>query len=206
MRNHGPKLFSLSLLAIFAGANFAFSQQVAVKIEVEDPTFEDLQSPDISVGGANKRWDPKDWLEVEVEIELDARPVPKDRYLDSLQIKWYVAVENPAGKGFFLLEKDVKYVNIPIKEAVFASVYLSPSAIKRLTGGERAGKGAVKAVGGEVTVNGKTEVFSSGLKAKWWETDSQSLSRTDKFPLLTKKETPFASLWWDRYLQEEQRR
>jgi len=202
MRADGFQLFLITVFGLVLTVGTSFGQ--AVKIEVSDPTFEDLQSPNIDVSGVSKRWDPKDWLEVEVEIELDARPVPADGYLDRLQIRWFVAVKNPAGKGFFLLEKEVTYVNIPIKEKVFASVYLSPSAIKRLTGGERAGKNAVEAVGGEGTVNGKTEAFSEGLKAGWWK--SGSLSRSDKFPLLTKKQTPFATLWWDRYIQEEVRR
>lgn len=200
MRKHVSKFFMTCILAIFAGAQLSLAQ--AVKIEVDDPSFDAIPSP--GFGEGRKKWDPKDWLEAEVKLNIEARPEPKDGYLDRLQIRWYVAVKNPAGRGFFLLEKDVTYVNVPLDEDVYASVYISPAAFHRLTGSDRASKGAIEAIGGEVSVNGKTETFSVGQKAGWWT--SGSLSRTDKFPLLTKSETPFAPLWWDRYLQEEKRR
>lgn len=197
-----PLLKSLTVAAGLFGAAPLFGQ--AVKIEVEKPSFEDLQSPELGGNTGKKKWDPKDWLEVEVEMKVEARPEPKDKYLDSLSVRWYVAVENPAAKGYYLLEKDVEYVNVPVGESFFVSVYLSPASIQRLTGGDRAGKNSVTAVGGEVKCMGETAEFSEGQKPGWW--NSGSLSRTEKFPLLSKSETPFKFLWWDRFLEERQGR
>ena len=193
--------------ALLAGLLFfsagAFAQQV--KVSVAKPEFDDLPSPEVGGNTGKKRWEPKDWLEAEVEIKLEARPVPKDGYVDSLTIRWFVAVEDPAGKGYLLLEKEVTYVNIPVDEEFFVSVYLSPSSIMRLTGGDRAGKSSVWGVAGEVTFNGsRVAEFSSKSEKEWWR--SPKLSRTDKFPLMSKNETPFKFLWWDRYVQEEERR
>lgn len=177
----------------------------AVKVEAEKPEFDVLPSPELGGNTNEKKWQPKDWLEAEVELKLEASPEPKDGYVDRLDIRWYVAVEDPAGKGYFLIEKDVTYLNIPVGDSVFASVYLSPSAIKRLTGGERAGKSSIWGVAGEVTYNGqKVATFSSKSTKEWWT--SPKLSRTDKFPLMSKHETPFKFLWWDRYLQEQEGR
>lgn len=184
-------------------ASTAYGQ--AVKVEAEKPSFDVLPSPELGGNTNEKKWQPKDWLEAEVELKLEARPEPKDGYVDRLDVRWYVAVEDPAGKGYFLLEKDVTYLNVPVGEGVFASVYLSPSAIKRLTGGERAGKSAIWGVAGEVSYNGqKVATFSSKSTKEWWT--SPKLSRTDKFPLMSKNETPFKFLWWDRYLQEQEGR
>lgn len=188
-------------LGLFATSSYG----QAVKVEAEKPEFDDLPSPELGGNTNEKKWQPKDWLEAEVELKVEARPEPKDGFIDRLEIRWYVAVEDPASKAFFLLEKDVTYLNVPVGEDVYASVYLSPSAIKRLTGGERAGKSAVWGVAGEVTYNGqKVAVFSSKPDKEWWK--NTKLSRTDKFPLMSKTETPFKFLWWDRYLQEQEAR
>jgi hypothetical protein len=195
------------LIALFAGFCFFATGAVAqqVKVTADKPEFDDLPSPEIGGNTGKKKWDPKDWLEAEVKLELEAKPEPEDKYVDGLTIRWFVAVEDPAGKGYFLLEKEVNYVNIPVGEEVHASVYLSPSTIKRLTGGERAGKSAVWGVAGEVSFNGsKVAEFSSKSTKEWWR--SSKLSRSDKFPLMSKGETPFKFLWWDRYLQEEESR
>jgi hypothetical protein len=140
-----------------------------------------------------------------VKLELEAESGYEENYVDGLSIRWYVAVQNPTGNGFFLLEKDVDYVNMPVEEEIFAAVYLAPATIKRLTGSDRADKGAIEGVAGEVSFNGqKVAVFSSRSGDEWWK--SPSLSRTEKFPLMSKGETPFMNLWWDRYLQEKENR
>lgn len=188
-------------LCFFATGTFAQT----VKVTVDKPDFDDFPSPELGGNTGEKNWEPLDWLEAEVKLKVEARPEPKDGYVDSLTIRWYVAVEDPAGKGFFLLEKEVDYVNVRLDEDVYASVYLSPAAIRRLTGGDRAGKSAVWGVAGEVSYNGaKVAEFSSKSTKEWWR--SNKLSRSDKFPLRSKSETPFKFLWWDRYLQEKEPR
>ena len=203
MLNSTLKNTVVILAGILLCSSGAFAQ--AVRVTVDKPEFDDILSPQFGGNTDEKRFDPKDWLEAEVKIKVEAKPEPKDGYLDSLSIRWFVAVEDPAGKGYFLLEKEVNYVNIPVDEDFFASVYLSPSTIKRLTGGERAGSNSVWGVAGEVSYNGsRVAEFSSKSTKEWWR--SSKLSRTDKFPLMSKNETPFKSLWWDRYVQEEERR
>ena len=201
------QLRTSAILAVLMGlaSPFVLQAQNHVSIEIDDPTFEALQSPDVNIRNS-KSWSPKDWLEVEVEFEVD-KVAPADAlFVDNLTVKWYVAVENPQVKGkFLLLEKVVEHVNIPVKEKLFTSVYLSPSSINRLTGGGRAGERTVKYVGGEILFNGKRVVaFSSEGKVRdtpWWQ--SPSLSRSDKIPLMSKDETPFNIFWWDRYAENK---
>ncbi len=199
-----PRVLSASLLAVvFATGTSSVCAQA--KMKVDKPEFDDLKSPDLG-GGGKKNFTGKDWLEVEVKFNVaDVRPVSKDGFVDQVEIRWYVAVENPGGEGFWLLEKQVTHVNIELGEDFYASVYLSPASVKRLSGRDRASKSIVWGVAGEITVAGTTESFNSQpSKKEWWK--AGSLSRTDKVPLLNKDETPFKALWWDRYAEIKQDR
>lgn len=196
---------SLSLVATAAvvalSIGSAFGQ--ASKVVVEKPAFDALPSPTFSGMSKDKGFKPKDWLEIEAKLKISLAPEPKSKTADKITVKWYVAVKNPDKAGtFFLLTKEVDHVNVPLEEDIYCSVYLSPASIKRLTGSDKGGKGAVEYVGFEVLVNGekKAEETDKG-KAGWWNTASDKISRSDAVPLLNKTETPFATLWWDRYAE-----
>jgi len=199
------KLISLAptLLSALGGLLLIASPAAAqaYKAEVDKPAFEALLSPDIRLA-VNKNFRPKEWLEMEVEFELDARPLPVDGYIDRCTVQWYAAIKKRDGNGFWLLSKNVDHVNIKIGEKYFSSVYLSPSTYERLTGSERVNKGDIEAVGGIILVNGiQAGQFSSKNlgAAPWWQ--SPSLARTEKFTLLNKDESPFAPYWYDRYAE-----
>jgi len=182
----------------------AFSQLEASKTNVFDvskPEFDDLQSPNIQVG-KNKKFTPKDWLEVEVKLKVKRlKETPKDMYLDEFKVNWYVVVKGQDGKGY-MMTKTITHVNMPIDEEVIASVYLSPNTLRRITGNERAGKGDLEAIGGEIEYGGEmVGFFSHGEKAGWWRQPLEKIERTEKFPLLDKSQTPFAALWYDRYAE-----
>ena len=190
--------FAASALIAVLSIGSAFGQ--ASKVVGEKPVFDDLPSPEFS-GGKQKSFKPKDWLEIEASIKVSLAPEPKSKTCEKLTVKWYIAVKNPEKAGsMLLLTKDIEYVNIPLDEPIFCSVYLSPASIKSLTGSDKGGKGAVEYVGYEVLVNGekKVEETSKG-KAGWWT--SPSLSRSDSPPLLKKSDTPFSNMWWDRYAE-----
>jgi len=197
----------LTLLSAIACATFGFFTDSTVsaqafKVEATKPEFDDLPSPQFS-GGKQKSFKPKDWLEIEASFTVQMKPEPPSKTAERVLVKWYVAVEHPDKRGaYLLLTKDVTHVNVPLDEEIFSSVYLSPASIKRLTGSDRGGKGAVYLVGYEVLVNGEKVAQETNKKdAGWWNTASQLISRSDTVPLLNKMETPFASMWWDRYAE-----
>jgi hypothetical protein len=130
-------------------------------------------------------------------------PAPPSQTAERILVKWYVAVEHPEKKGaYLLLTKDITYVNVPLNEETFTSVYLSPSSVKRLTGSDRGGKKAVYLVGYEVLINGeKVAAESNKEKPGWWNTASDKISRSDTVPLLDKSKSAFANMWWDRYAE-----
>ena len=182
----------------------AFSQLPTSKtnsFDVAKPEFDDLQSPMIQVG-KNKKFTPKDWLEVEVKLKVKKLgQKPEDGYLDEFKVNWYVVVKGQDGKGY-MMTKTITHVNMPVEEEVVASVYLSPNTLRRITGKDRAGKGDLEAIGGEVEFNGEmVGFFSYGQSPGWWRKSLEKIERTDKFPLLDKTQTPFASLWYDRYAE-----
>ncbi len=200
---YSKTLFKAALMGAFlAGTSAVFAE---AKIDVDKPDFDDLQSPEVGGNTGKKNFKPKDWLEVEVKFNVQAvKPEPKDKFVDRVQIRWFVAVKNPGGRDFWLLEKEVTHVNVPVGEDLYASIYLSPNSVRRLSGGDRASKSIVDRVGGEISVAGTTVYFSTKGKAGWWQ--SGQLSRTDKVPLLNKSETPFKMLWWDRYAEVQAER
>lgn len=195
-----------SALAVFtaSAAVLSFSATVNAqgKGEISPPVFDNLPSPEVATGKA-KNFKPKDWLEVEAGIKLPASNAEQKKagFINQVTVKWYLALRNPEGKGMIKLTKTINHINVPIDEEVFSSVYMSPSALKRLTGSDRASKGAVEAVGIEVLVDGE-KVAQAAVKQKegWWNAGSLS-DQSDKFPLLSKDETPFQMLWWDRYAE-----
>jgi len=199
-----------SALATVAASAAAFallsSSASAQKADVGAPVFDDIPSPEVQIG-KNKAFKPKDWLEVEVGIKIPGSAEQKKMgFINAATVKWYVAMKNPDGKGFIKLSKTINHINIPVDEEIFSSVYMSPSALKRLTGKDKAGKSAVEAVGVEVLVDG-VKVGEATVKQKegWWNAGSLS-DQSDKFPLLSKDETPFQMLWWDRYAEIQKER
>jgi hypothetical protein len=199
-----PLRKSLSVLASAAIALLMIgaAHGQAAKVIGEKPSFDDLPSPEFN-GGKQKSFKPKDWLEIEAKIKVLLAPEPKSKTCDRLLVKWYLAVKNPErASTMLLLSKDIEYVSVPLDEDIYVSVYLSPASLRSLTGTDRAGKGVVEYVGYEVLVNGeKVAAETSKGQPGWWNVASNKISRTDSVPLLSKAETPFRDMWWDRYAE-----
>ncbi len=194
--------FSVAAFALATAVTTGHAAAQAVKVVAEKPTNDDLPSPQFQ-GGKDKSFKPKDWLEVETKLKVQLAPAPASKTLDKLTVKWYIAVKNPDKPGtFFLLTKDVDHVNVPLDEDIYVSAYLSPASIKRITGSDKGGKQALEYVGFEILVNGeKAAAETDKGKVGWWATASEKISRSDTVPLLSKAETPFRDMWWDRYAE-----
>ena len=197
-------LKTLAVSASLLCAENALAQAGAVRVTSDKPTFDDLPSPEFPGANKQKRFIPKDWLEVEAKFKVEMKPEPKSKTAEEVTVKWYVAVKNPEKSGqFMLLSKTVNHVNVPLNEDVYTSIYLSPASITRLTGSARNGKAAVEFVGYEIIVAGEPKASSTNKgDVGWWNSKSEKISQNDSVPLLTKSETPFAPMWWDRYADE----
>ncbi len=194
-------IIAISLSAGLSMTSFAQKSKLPAKVKVDKPAFDTLQSPTLG-GGNSKSFRPKDWLEIEVPFQLEGlNPKSKDGFADIMEVKWYIVVKGQDRKNY-RIEKTVKHVNIPVGEEVVTSVYLSPNTLKRITGKDKAGKGDLEAIGGEIHYGGTmVGFFSHGLKKGWWKDEIKSVTTTTKFPLLNKDETPFKLFWHDRYAE-----
>ena len=203
------KSLTVGACALFVAFTLPHASAQTVTATVGKLTSDALLSPQFSVRGTEKGgFKPKEWLEIETSVNLTMNPEPKSMTCDRLTIKWYVVVKDTERSGrFLLLTRDVEHVNIPVKDDVYCSVYLSPASVRRLTGGDRASSRMVERVGYEILVNGvKVAQESSKGDPGWWNAASEKISRSDAVPLLSKNETPFAHLWWDRYAEVSESR
>ena len=201
-------LFGAILPGLIMWASPLMAQQY--KLDVEKPDFDGIYSPIVDGNTGVKKFKPKEWLEVEVKFKIESSN-KNETHADRVTVRWYIAAKVTEGTTTKarVLEKEVNYVNVPLGEEIYASVYLSPSAVKRISGRDNAGKSVVEGVGGEILVNGSQPVKGSGFfstlsrtKGKWWD----SMARYNKIPLRNKDETPFKFLWWDRYAELEDKR
>lgn len=197
----------LLLLGLGALTLSSASAQNQIKVDLDKPDFDDLETPSFGSGeSGNKRFKPKDWLEVEAKFKIEATsPTTPDGFVDGVTVKWYVAVKNPGAKGtFFIISKIIEHVNLPVGEDLYTSVYLSPSTVARISGGrENASKSIVENVGIEILYRGAVvkAISSKGKQEAWWNTANPKVANTEKFVLRNKDETPFKSIWWDRYAE-----
>ena len=198
----------LILLAVVATMFSLFSQKVVaeapntqVKVSLKLGKVEAIDTPTLSTGAAEKRFKPKKWAYIEAEMKVQAAPPPKTGYLDNMTVTFYATAKNPEGpRGYLLMKKEIRYVNIPVDEKVYVCAFMSPSSVKRLTKSDTVGPGSFERLGVEVSYNGKVVAMdSSSGKPGWWNSSSSMIVPTNSYPLLNKDETPFSIFWYDRY-------
>lgn len=198
---------SLGLVASLAVLSAGSALAQDYRITVDKPSVQAIQSPDISTN-VSKKFSPKDWIELEAQVKVEAKPEPKSGYIDSMDVSWYVLVPNPEqSKQLFKITRTIKHVNVPVDEEVYVSAYLSPAVVRRLTGSDNVSSTALKSVGVEVLINGRATKDSMNTSEKmggrvdWWNVSSASVAETTSYKLMAKNETPYATLWWDRYVE-----
>ena len=175
---------ALSLLAIAAFGLHAFAQAPvgpgSVKLGKPQPAV--VKTPEFSLtSGPQKRSKSADWLEVEIEYETKMD-------IDELTFKYTLQIE---GK---LLDGEVTYVAVGKDKEHFAVMYVSPKAIKQLTGGKALTASSIENVWVDVLRQGQkldqTAPFKPGAP--------KNVAHVNGF-VLRKDQTPFAPLFYDRY-------
>jgi hypothetical protein len=179
------KAFVFSIAALFAISCVADAQTPvgpgSVKLGKVQPSV--VKTPEFQLtSGPQKRSKSKDWLEVEVEFET------QPEMIDELTFKYTIAIE---GK---LLDGEVTHVSIPKGKDHFSVMYVSPSALAKLTGN--------KPLTGASIENVWVDVLHQGQKLA--PTANYKPGAPKNVPHLTgmvlnKDQTPFAPLFYDRY-------
>lgn len=204
-------LFSIAgLLVMILTGDFANGQTVEVskelKVDIKGIKPEAQFTPQIAVGNVkDKRWKPKNWLELDVEFEAKKAKVAGDNstMVDSVDIKYFVALNKTDKEGkIVLLTANITYLNIIEKESLHAMAFVSPAALERLLEKNSFSIADVKGVGVEIYRSGALAGWQASAGGRFWE-KLDSFVVTDG-SLVPKAKTPFAPLWGDYDLESKQ--
>ena len=178
-------LFAFCLLAfiapLFAAPDF--------QIKKVDVAF--ISSPEYSTNPPIHQARAEKWMEV--EVTFSAAPA----FTDELTFNYYILFAKRLFVGH------VTHVGIPggTKGQELRSVaYVSPAAINEILAGQPLNVGALGQVSVTITKAGisapiDVKSFKPGATGEWWATMKQ-----EEGFVVNKSETPFAPLYWDRYV------
>jgi len=168
------------------GSISAFGQTRDFQLLRIAPNF--ISSPQFTYTGAQQyvadlreRW-------LEVEVTLAAAP----EFSDELTVKYFILFN---GK---LLTGEVTHTNIPAGRENRSVIYVTPKTLQRLMLGRTVTNAALQNITVQLLQQRgiKDEMTLTRAPAQWYAAMPQTAGLT-----LNKNETPFAPLYWDRYLQ-----
>ena len=190
-------IFAAITFLVLAGTSLKAQQQLQLKmgdVKVQQPAVDVQKTPNFQAGDVKTKDipNPRDWLEIEVEFEVDG---PRDGVVKELMFRYYVAITDSSNQTK-TLTGDVKHINVLCGEKTFSSAYIAPNMLGEITGDfRRFQMGALKGVGLEVIYNGVVVGGVSTAGGKFWE------ALAPQPGVLGKAKTPFALLWIDRYAE-----
>ncbi len=187
----------LTLLSAFVILGTFADAQVRLDpgdVDIKSLDYQAQQTPEFQANGPKSKNipSPREWLELEVEFEVDA---DRGSIINALMFRYYIGMRDQDGNPV-VLTGDTNHVNVVASEKSYSAVYVSPNTLGTLTGDfRRFQPSAVLGVGVEVFYNGVMVGKKSSTSNYFWEASSIS-SRAE---ILPKNKTPFALLWLDRY-------
>lgn len=179
-------LLIVSLLLLFAAP--LRGQNRATDFQIGRITKNLISTPQFTYNGAQQyQTNQRDrWLEVEVEFA--AAP----EWTDELTFKYYILFN---GK---LLSGEVTHTNIGAGRVNRSVMYVSPHTLARFANDRPITLNMFQNIAIQIVQQGavKDELSLTRAPAQWFAT----MPQVSGF-VLNKNETPFASLYWDRYEQ-----
>lgn len=187
-----------------------------VRVKVKKLELAQQMTPDYAPRGVTeKRWRPKQWLEIDTEIDVDILSKElggREGVYPSLEFKYFIGFneKNQEGKNI-VLTGTLTFENIPASKGgsySHALAYITPATLKGVLKKDQVGKADVQAVGLEIHAGGKmlTGAFYSDKGQPWWVDRATSQPNDKVFAfqdggVIPKSKTPFAPLWADYDLQ-----
>ena len=173
-------------MALVGGSISAFAQTRDFQLLKIAPNF--ISSPQFAYTGAEQHTaDLRErWLEV--EVTLAATP----ELSDELTVKYFILFNGR------LLTGEVTHTNIPAGRENRSVIYVTPKTLQRLMPGRTVTNAALQNITVQLLQRGviKDELSLTRAPAQWYAAMPQIAGLT-----LNKSETPFAALYWDRYLE-----
>lgn len=210
-----PSRFAITAFVLSGLCASVSAQDTPAKPKEKLVEFKDIKvavqkTPDFATKGTTteKRWKPKDWMEIEPEFRVKRSPNDKRaEVVPELTFKYYVFLNSSTAKeNARILTTEVVHTNVAIDEVAHSVVYISPSTILRVTGRPEGNSTLVSAYAVEVTKEGQTVGFFSKFGGKtvddpdekaggrWWEIKT---APPQEPALLSKPQSPFGPLWGD---------
>lgn len=204
------KMISFLASCALVTSSFAQSEKVVHRAAVEDIEALVQQTPQFEVvGPREKRIDPRFWIEIEAEIEVET--TDPSGFIPALTANWYAVLRDHTTEKSLMLTGKSEFQNIRTDTGkAFLSAYIGPDTLERFTGEEKANLSDVEAFavvlsGPGLASEGRyaEDLYKATAKenTKWWS----NWKNASKPGLIeAKKDTPFAILWTDRYPTEKQ--
>lgn len=174
----------------------------AVKVNLKRTTVGEQPTPQYNAGAVKeKRWRPKNWIEVDVEfdIKVPAEAGGNKGSYGALKVNIYLATQhvNKEGKRT-VLKGSFDVVSIPAGESSHVLAYVSPANLRAIFQKDNVTASSdIQGWGVEVLADGQRVAGDSSLgKEAWWETKKDAFEISEGM-LVHKSKTPFSILWGD---------
>lgn len=193
------KIYTALAILSFGVCTAGAQAPATVKITGGKLEIKAIQTPQFSASNVGeKRWRPKEWLEVDLplQVKLAQSAGGRNGSLASLKVNYYIGLNAQTKDGKFeVIKGSFDYVDIPAAEDCHALAYVAPATLRRLLQKENFTPSDIKAWGYEVIVDGQRVAGESSVGSAWWD-KADSFSMNDGV-MLAKTETPFGILWGD---------
>jgi len=195
------RLFNPCAFLLFCSLSLHSQNTTGFVISKIEPAI--ITTPAISYsGGTQKPSRPKNWLEIEVTFgwQPTGPMTAADKYADDIVVDYYVLLSNKSSSSpqGTLLTGQVTHTSVSAMQNDLKSVmYLRPRTLERLCDGKPPSSTSSSIVDIGVTISRQGQlVAQKSLKSAgvWWP----QYQKTSGY-LLSKNETPFASLNSDYY-------
>ncbi|WP_395737732.1 Amuc_1102 family pilus-like protein [Prosthecobacter sp.] len=206
---------SLSLLlasllvtgAVQAQAPATGEKLPGVKVRVKGVEVEEQQTPMLQASNVKmKRWNPKNWIEIDVEFDIklpESAGGRKGTY-GGMTMNLYVVLqhmtkESPPKRE--VLTGTLELLDIPADEPCHALAYISPATLKSIFQKDFVTASSdIQGWGVEFIAEGQVVATKSSIPMKsgkpWWEENKDAFAMMPNM-VLNKMQTPFAAVFGD---------
>ena len=164
------------------------------------------QTPTFNVSGPkDKRVTPLEWLEIEVEMDVQVAPANKAGFIDEITGDFYVVVEDVSTGKPVMLNDKITFIDVNARDKKAWLVgYVAPATLAKFLNKEKPSTNDIKMAAVVITGPGmvapkKDEdvaAVMSGSAKDFWK--SASVAKKAGM-VLPKSKTVFAPLWGDRH-------
>lgn len=201
--------FAFIFIASALSAQAPADGKARIIVDIKKVDVKEQPTPMYNAGNvADKRWRPKNWIEVDVEFEIKLPPEAggRDGTFPAMQMNVYLPLQHMTKDGKrTVLQGSLELVNIPASETCHALAYVSPATMKLITQKNTMTVSSdVQGWGVEVVIDAERRAHAASVgKDPWWE-------KTENFSIMTgavlsKSMTPFSILWGDYDVQVKPR-